>query len=43
MSGYADQAIVRHGIPQDDGQFLQKPVTPKNLAKALRVALKACS
>ncbi len=43
MSGYTDEAIVKHGILQDDVLFLQKPITPKNLSKALRQALEGDS
>ncbi len=39
MSGYTDDAVVRHGILKDHVAFLQKPVTPNLLAQALRTIL----
>ena len=32
MSGYTDDAIVRHGVMTRDVPFLQKPFTPEQLA-----------
>ena len=32
MSGYTDDAIVRHGILHDNVNFLQKPFSPQDLA-----------
>jgi PAS domain S-box-containing protein len=41
MSGYTDDATVRHGLAQEGGHFLQKPFTPDALARKLREALHA--
>jgi PAS domain S-box-containing protein len=41
MSGYADEAIVRHGILEQASAFLQKPFTPKTLAQKVREVLDA--
>ncbi|MBE0583219.1 MAG: response regulator, partial [Desulfofustis sp.] len=39
MSGYTEDAIVRHGVLGSDINFLQKPVGPKRLAHAVRRCL----
>jgi len=39
MSGYTDDAIVRHGILEDDIFFLQKPFTGELLLSKVREAL----
>jgi two-component system, cell cycle sensor histidine kinase and response regulator CckA len=39
MSGYAGNAITRHGILEAGTQFLQKPFSPDALARKLREAL----
>jgi nitrogen-specific signal transduction histidine kinase len=43
MSGYTDDAVVRHGILQEGIAYLQKPFTPVSLAKKVRVVLGARS
>jgi DNA-binding NtrC family response regulator len=35
MSGYTDDAIVRHGVIERDLPFLQKPFTPERLANKI--------
>ena len=41
MSGYTDDAIVRHGVLEAGIAYLQKPFTPKGLARRVREALDA--
>ena len=40
MSGYTDDAIVRHGV-MEGAPFLQKPFTPRELAAKVREVLDA--
>jgi CheY-like chemotaxis protein len=41
MSGYADEAIVRHGVLIEGTPFLQKPFTPQALKQKIREVLDA--
>jgi len=43
MSGYTDDAIVRHGILEGGTPFLQKPFAPKALLLKMREVLKTKS
>jgi CheY-like chemotaxis protein len=43
MSGYTDDAIVRHGILERGLNYLQKPFTPAALARRVREVLDAGS
>jgi signal transduction histidine kinase/CheY-like chemotaxis protein len=39
MSGYADSAVVEHGVLQSGRAYLQKPFTPAQLARVVRRVL----
>jgi len=39
MSGYTNEAIVRHGVLDPDTLFIQKPFTPLGLGEKVRAAL----
>jgi len=41
MSGYTDDAIVRHGLGDGSANFIQKPFTPDTLAQKVREVLDA--
>ncbi len=39
MSGYSEDAIAHHGIPEDGADFIQKPFTPEALERKVREVL----
>jgi hypothetical protein len=39
LSGYADRAIVEHGVLDTGAAFMQKPFTPQALARKVRGVL----
>jgi DNA-binding NarL/FixJ family response regulator len=39
MSGYTDDAVVRHGLLQSGIAYLQKPFSPDTLARKVREVL----
>jgi signal transduction histidine kinase/ActR/RegA family two-component response regulator len=39
MSGYTDDALIRHGLLEDATPFLPKPFTPRALLEAVRTVL----
>ena len=41
MSGYADEAVVRHGVLERGLHYLQKPFADADLARKLREVLDA--
>ncbi|HEU4883131.1 MAG TPA: PAS domain S-box protein [Longimicrobium sp.] len=41
MSGYTDDALIRHGVLEDRFRLLEKPFAPEGLARMVREALEA--
>jgi PAS domain S-box-containing protein len=41
MSGYTDDAIIRHGVIEETAAFMEKPYSPETLARKVRETLDA--
>lgn len=41
MSGYTDDAILRHGVIEETAAFMEKPFSPDGLARKVREVLDA--
>jgi PAS domain S-box-containing protein len=39
MSGYADEAVLQHGVLESGARYLEKPLTPERLARKVREVL----
>jgi len=39
MSGYTENAVIQHGVLENEINFIHKPITPKTLARAVQKCL----